>query len=156
MRKGLRTLFTFLLIIICLVCSTGCVNKKSEDEIARSLIEKNSKVKLPTDTEIIYHIRDKEERFQGIGFQYTVFQVKKEVMDWLYENSFESSLDENKSNKFEGFFSSALREKPDRLGEIPQEFLANFDEFYYYLKTDNVYFVYLPQDLLLITIIPND
>lgn len=149
---------TIVLFILCFVCLFGCGPKKSEDEIARNLIEINSKVELPTDSTIIYHLRDKEEKgfVHGGSFQYTVFQLENEPTDWLNENSFENSLDEEASKRFELFFLSALSEMPDRLGEIPQEFLPNFNEQFYYLKTDNVYFVYLPQDLLLITIIPSD
>lgn len=155
-RKPVKALTLFLTIITCFCCLFGCGLKKSEDEIARNLIEVNAKVELPTDSEIIYHLRDKHERFQGIGFQYTVFQLESEPMDWLNENSFENSLNEEASKRFERSFSSALMYMPDRLGKISQEFLPNFENEYYYLKTDNVYFVYLPQDLLLITIIPND
>ncbi len=147
---------SFLVLITSFFCLFGCVPKKSEDEIARNLIEINSKVELPTDSTIIYHLRDKEEKWQGIGFQYTVFQLENEPTKWLDENSFESSLDEEASKRFECSFSSALMYMPDRLVEIPQEFLPNFDEQFFYLLTDNVYFVCLPHDLLLITIIPSN
>ncbi len=148
----------FLALITCFCTLFGCVPKKSEDEIARNLIEINSKVELPTDSTIIYHLRDKEEKgfVHGGSFQYTVFQLESEPTDWLNVSSFENSLDEDKCKRFKLFFLSALSEMPDRLGEIPQEFLPNFNERFYYLKTDEVYFVYLPQDLLLITIIPMD
>lgn len=155
-KRILKAIILIVLSTVCFVCFFGCNFQKSEYEIARSLIERNSKVELPMDSEIIYHLRDKEKKFQGIGFQYTVFQMENEPTNWLNENSFEASIDEYNNKRFELFFLSALSEVPDRVGEIPQELLPNFDEQFYYLKTDNVYFVYIPQDLLLITMIPSN
>ena len=157
MKIKLRKI-TIVLFILCFVFLFGCNSRKSEDEIARNLVEVNAKVELPKDSKIIYHLRDKEEKgfVHGGSFQYTVFQLESEPTDWLNVSSFENSLDEDKCKRFELFFLSALSEMPDGLGEIPQEFLPNFNERFYYLKTDDVYFVYLPQDLLLFTIIPND
>ena len=157
MKIHIKVIVSLLLIVGCLVCSTGCTNKKSEEEIAIDYIERCSRMELPIDSKLVYLLSDEAKGFQqGNVFQYTVFQLKNEPADWLNENSFDNSLDENKSNKFERFFSSALSDIPERVGEIDQEFLPNFEKFYYYLKTEDVYFVYLPQDLLLITIIPND
>ena len=62
MKKIKRIIVLFMVSLFCFVCFFCCVPQKSEDEIARNLIEINSKVELPADSEIIYHLRDKEEK----------------------------------------------------------------------------------------------
>ena len=158
MKKFLKVFALMLVSLLCFVCLFGCGPKKSEDEIARNYIIRCADMEeLPRDSTTVYLISEKQKGFvQGNAFQYAVFQLESEPTDWLNANSFENSLDEEKSKRFERSFLSVLMYMPDKLGKIPQEFLPNFDEQFYYLKTDDVYFVYLPQDLLLITIIPND
>ena len=156
-----KIFITIILCFVCTICSSCFLSfgsQKSEDEIARDLILRNSKIEVPLNSDIIFQLRDKESKgcVHGGNFQYTVFLFKSAPMDWLNKNSFENSLDKNKSKQFERYYSSVLSSKPEKLGGIPQEFLPNLNEFYYYLQTEDVYFVYTPQNLKLITIIPND
>ena len=155
MKKCIKALTLFLTIITCFCFLFGCGLKKSEDEIARDYIIRCADMEeLPRDSITVYLISEEQKGFvQGNSFLYAVFQLESEPTDWLNENSFENSLDEEKSKRYELGFSGAVSTIPDKLGEIPKEFLPNFENEYYYLQLEDIDFVYLPQDLLLITVI---
>ena len=152
MKRILKLLLTGILLFCTIFSIAGCFREKSEEETARDYITRCSKIEVPTDSKIVYLISEESKGFvQGNDFQYAVFQFEIEPTDWLNKNSFNKEANE----KFERSFSSALRDKPDELEEIPQEFLPDFkEENYYYLKMEDIYFVYLPQQLWLIVIIP--
>ena len=155
MRKFLGLVLTGILLFCTVFSIAGCFREKSEEEIARRLIAANSKVEVPTNSEMVYLISEESNGFvHGGDFQYAVFEFESEPTGWLNRNYFEEG--NYGGEAFERSFLSVLRDKPEELEEIPQEFLPNFEEEYYYLKTEDVYFVYLPQNLLLITIIPSD
>ena len=152
MKRILKMILTGVLLFCTVFSIVGCFGEKSEEEIARELIEANSKVEVPMDSEMVYHFVESDTGFREEQFQYTVFQFESEPTDWLNRNSFEE--DNYGGEEFERYFSSALSTKPSELGEIPQEFLPNFKEKYYFLRTENIGFVYLPKKLLLIAINP--
>ena len=151
MKRLVKEIISFLLIVLCLISSTGCVNKKSEEEIARDRIISLTAIEVPVESKIVYHSRDPEKFLTGRRAMYTVFEFESEPTDWLNENSF----NKEKNSEFEQFFPSVFDFLPVKREEIPQEFLPNFEESYYYLRTTNrVYFVYIPKSFMLIVGIP--
>jgi len=154
MKRILKMILTGVLLFCTVFSIVGCFREKSEEEIARDYITRCAKIEVPTDSEIVYSISEESKGFvQGNTFQYTVFEFENEPTDWLNRNSFEE--DKYGGEKFEMAFSGAVTFLPNEIEEIPQEFLPNFkEESYYYLRLEDVYFVYLPQKLWLIAIIP--
>ena len=118
------------------------------------MIQLNTKIEVPTNSEIVYHLREESEGFvHGRDFQYTVFQFETEPTEWLNENMF--SL--GKSTEFEKFFLGGLKTKPSEMEEIPQKFLPSFEEDYLWLMTDEcIDFYFNPQKLFLIVQLPSN
>ena len=144
-------LLTGCLAVLTLFSFVGCNSKKSEDEIARDRIIRLAAIEVPVESKIVYHSRDATKFLTGRRAMYTVFEFESEPTDWLSENSF----NKEKNSEFERFFPSVFDFLPVKREEIPQEFLPNFEESYYYLRTTNkVYFVYIPQSFMLIVGIP--
>ena len=153
MKKWFSKILCGIMLLLTFFAFAGCEPKKSEYEITRDVIKGNAKVEVPVDSEIIYHIYKNATSYRDTYSRYTVFEFESEPTEWLKENSFEASLNEEKSNEFQRYFSGMLSSVLNDIGEVSHEYLPNFDNLYYYLKTDNVYFVYLPQNLSLIVIL---
>lgn len=150
-RKITIAITSFLVLITSFFCLFGCVQKKSEDEIARDRIISLTEIEVPIESKIVYHSREATKFLTGRRAMYTVFEFESEPTDWLNKNSF----NKEKNSEFERFFPSVFDFLPVKREEIPQEFLPNFEESYYYLRTTNrVYFVYIPKSFLLIVGIP--
>ncbi len=151
MKRILKAIILIVLSAVCFVCFFGCNSQKSEDEVARDRIISLTAIEVPVDSKIVYHSRDSEKFLTGRRAMYTVFEFEREPTDWLSENSFKKE----KNSEFEQFFPSVFNFLPVKSEEIPQEFLPNFEESYYYLSTiNNVYFVYNPKRFMLIVGIP--
>ena len=156
MKRRVRIIALLIVSITSFSFLSSCFfySKKSEEEIARSLIEGNSKIELPENAEIVYHIRQKDEHhYQDADYQYTVFQFESVPVEWLRDNRFADSSNEVKRKEFENSFTSDLNAKPDSMESIPSEYLPNYDEPYYYQLTNDVYFMFSPHNLLLIAIV---
>lgn len=151
MKRIVKAIILIVLSVVCFVCFFGCNSRKSEDEIARDRIISLTSIEVPVESKIVYHSRDSEKFLTGRRAMYTVFEFESEPTDWLNVNSF----NKEKNSEFEQFFQSVFDFLPIKSEEIPQEFLPNFEESYYYLRTANsVYFVYIPQSFMLIVGIP--
>ena len=155
MRRYVKTIMLFLAIVTCLCCLIGCKTQKSEKEVAIERIERISKIELPADVEIVYHIRQKEgNHYQDAPYQYTVLQLKSEPIEWLQKNRFADSSNEVKRKAFENSFSSLISAKPNSMESIPSQYLPNYSELpYYYLLMNDAYYMFSPQNLWLIVII---
>ena len=154
MRRCKKPITIFFAIIACFCCFLGCKNQKSEEEIAREMIEKISDFELPADAEIVYNIRQKDgNHYQDAKYQYTVFQLKSVPTKWLEDNRFADSSNEVKRKDFENSFSSLISAKPDNMESISSVYLPNYSEPYYYLLMNDVYFMFSPHSMLLIAIV---
>lgn len=152
MKKFVKIISLFFAGMLCFCCFFGCQPKKSEEQIARDRIASLTEIEVPGESKIVYHYREATKFLTGRRAMYTVFEFECEPTDWLNENSF----DKEKNSEFESFFLPGLRHLPKEVrGEIPPEFLPNLEETYYYLWTENfIYFVYIPQNFMLIVLIP--
>ena len=75
MRKFLGLLLTGILLFCTIFSIAGCCREKSEEETARRLIAANSKVEVPTNSEMVYLISEESKGFvHGGDFQYAVFE----------------------------------------------------------------------------------
>lgn len=149
--------------IIGFSCFLGCANfpkkQKTDEERALFYLLEHSKIELPDDAQIVYFIFKEPEGFKFYYFQYVVFQLENEPNDWLKANSFNDSTNQEKSETFKTSFMTMMNWLPGEYeGKIPQEFFPDFEGLYYYFVTPyekfflrNVYFVYLPESSLLIT-----
>ena len=136
-----------MVITMCFSFLCGCANKKSEDEIARNIIMQETKIEVPINSEIVYHVRDKTGFLTGRNAQYTVFYFESEPTDWLNENSFETGRNE----EFEMYFRAGSETLPIEKEEIPKDFFPDFEREYIYMRTvSSVEFVYVPQKQILI------
>ena len=151
MKKIKSIIVLFIVSLFCFSCFFGCVPQKSEDEIARDRIKSLTEIEVPVESKIVYHHREPTKFVTGRRAMYTVFEFESEPTDWLSENSF----NKEKNSEFERFFPCVFDFLPVKREEIPQEFLPNFEESYYYLRTTNsVYFLYIPKRFMLIVGIP--
>ena len=152
-KKWMKTKKIFILATISMVITMcfsflcGCANKKSEDEIARNIIMQETKIEVPINSEIVYHVRDKTGFLTGRNAQYTVFYFESEPTDWLNENSFETGRNE----EFEMYFRAGSETLPIEKEEISKDFFPDFEREYIYMRTvSSVEFVYVPQKQILI------
>lgn len=98
--------------------------------------------------------------WQESFIQYAVFSFESEPVDWLAENNFSREKNTEFEEEFKKFEPSWLKEKVDA---VSSEYYPNFENAYYWLNTKNitsgclrVYFIYEPQEQLLMTYIPNN
>ena len=151
MKKPIKALTLFLTMLTCFSFLFGCGPKKSEDEIARDRIISLTEIEVPVNSKVVYVSREPTKFLTGRRAMYAVFQFESEPTDWLNVNSFYKEKD----SEFERYFPCVFDFLPAKREEIPQEFLPNFEEDYYYLSTTNsVYFVYMPKSFILIVGIP--
>ncbi len=153
MKRILKNIVSVLLLLCLAFSIVGCFWSINEEDSMRRLIVANSKVEVPSNSEMVYRLVEGETGFREEQFQYAVFQLESNPTDWLNKNSFTKK---GMDDEFERCFSSALKTKPDDIEEIPQEFLPDFNEVYYYLRTENIYFAYSPQSFLLFVINPKN
>ena len=164
MRRYFKIITLFLAIITCFSCFLGCNFPKklaSDRELALVYLEQGANIDLPTNAKIVYFIFEEPEGFTTCYFQYVVFKLQSEPTDWLKENSFKKSSNQEKAEAFELSFLTMFDNwiPKEYIGKIPQEFSPSFEGFYYFFSTPyekyfitNVYFMYLPESLTLITL----
>lgn len=151
MNRLRKILLPFFVAITCIFCFCECSVQKSENEIARDRITDLTGVEVPKKTTIVYHSREPDKFLNGRRSMYTVFAFESEPTEWLNDNSF----NKEKDREFEMYFLGGFDFLPVEKEEIPKKYLPDFEENYYFLRTENnVYFVYIPQNLMLAVLIP--
>lgn len=132
---------TFFMVISILFLA-GCARTEKD---ARKYIKNASGIDIPANSEMIYQYY--QSYFQDVDPQYTVFQFESDPIEWLNENAFS----EEKNEEFEEYFNSSI------LGwaqtPFPEEYIPTFENCYFWLKTEWVYFVYSPDKKWLTTFI---
>lgn len=102
---------------------------------ARRRIEARMEVELSEDLEIVYHVY--QSGFQD-DLQYTCFKFENASIDWLNENGFSEKKNEEFERAFGGFY--------DGWGgrHVPEEYQANFENRYFWLKEECNFLIYFP------------
>ncbi len=142
MKINLKKVITFLLITICLVCSTGCVNKKSEEQKVLNRILTRTTVEVPTTGEILYNLYINS--FQSY-IQYTCFKFNEQPVEFLNSYSFVDEKNEEFEWSFNAFFVG-WRNGAD----VPEEYKIDFSRDYLWLRTGNNFLVFYPRENVLV------
>ena len=170
MKKGIKVIFVFfkwllltlLIIVIMPFVAVNCFTLidglekyaincgyESDEDKAKDRIYNLTGIEITQKVEMPYHLYEKITGIvpvPGRRFRYMVLKFENEPIELLNENSFIKGKNKDYENKF--LFH--LEDKPKSLEDIPQEYLPNFNEEYYYKYTDNgIHFVYNKQNCLL-------
>ncbi len=147
--KNAVKLFLCSILIAVSIFSLSACSKDAWQQ--RDRIQELTAVEIPTDTDVLYHFFDNSFA-NGRHRQFTVYEFKTEPIEWLNENSFSN---QKNTEMEEDFFDDEWKASTLGAGEIPKEYIPNFENSYYWLITQRVYFFYFPDTLLLIVLVPS-
>ncbi|MBE5742598.1 MAG: hypothetical protein E7360_04705 [Clostridiales bacterium] len=118
----------------CLFGGQSC-EKRDENAIAHASIKSQTGIEIPKDAKLVY--------IEGSGFQdriyYAYFKLETFPNEWLNENLFFVGPNE----EFEKNFSWVDK-------RIPKKYGIDFNNSYYGLEKDLDYFIFIPEDYVLI------
>ena len=162
MKRFLKLMAISLVSILCLGCC-GCFGffpncnepEKSEEESIREYITRATSIEVPTDSTMVYLFLAESSGFMhGRDGRYVVFQFEEMPIEWLNENNIIQD-DGTFTNWFNPGFESLQYDLQEANEEIPQEYLANFEEEYLCLRAKkSIYFYYNITTKLLIILVP--
>ena len=149
---GMAVLFGLFVLLLYI---DDCI--VNSEKSARERITDTTGIEIPIDAEMVF--LDYNSPFQDPFSQYAVFSFESEPANWLSENNFSREKNTEFEEEFKKFEPSWLKEKVDA---VSSEYYPNFENAYYWLNTKNitsgclrVYFIYEPQEQLLMTYIPS-
>ena len=134
-----------MLTVVMLISVFGLAGCTNEDAFARQRIKEITEVEIPDDSKILYHHID-NTFVNGRRDQHTVFEFENEPTDWLTENAFSDVRDA----KNENYFSDDWGFMTIKTEEVPNEYIPDFENTYFWLRTKRVYFFYFPDKFMLI------
>ena len=152
MLKKTGCLGVLLGILLSVIAVAGIViiviwaddRRVNSDESTRRRITSSTGIEIPIDSKIVYH-------FYQAGFQdsieYTAFKFENGSPDWLKENSFSEGKNEDFESSFNSYFSGWIKDR------VPEEYIPEFENSYFWLETQNNYLIYFPHNLMLIVYI---
>lgn len=149
---GMAVLFGLFVLLLYI---DDCI--VNSEKSARERITDTTGIEIPIDAEMVF--LDYNPPWQESFIQYAVFSFENEPADWLAENDFSRE----RNTEFEEEFKIAepywLKEKVDA---VSSEYYPDFENPYYWLNTEKitsgylrVYFIYEPQENLLMIYNPN-
>lgn len=131
--------------------------RANSEKSARRRIIDTTGIEISVDAEMVF--LDYSPPWQESFIQYAVFSFESEPANWLAENNFSREKNTEFEEEFKKFEPSWLKEKVDA---VSSEYYPNFENAYYWLNTKKitsgylrVYFIYEPQEQLLMTYIPS-
>lgn len=139
--KIFRLLRQSLILFLFILGLYGCSDNR---EFARERIKDITNVDIHSNSTIVYHHKD-DVFVNGRRAQYTVFTFEKEPVNWLEENAFKKDRDAQNERYFLDYFGFLTL----KIEEIPQEYILDFENEYLWLWSQNVYFFYEPNKLML-------
>ncbi len=142
-----RKVILLLVLVIAFMAFSGCSNDTWQK---RERIKELTGIEIPTDTDILYHYFDNSFG-SGRHRQFTVHKFKNEPTKWLNENSFS---DIKNTEMEQDFFEDEWIASTHGAEEIPNEYIPNFENTYYSLVKERVYFFYFPDTLMLVICVP--
>lgn len=152
MLKKTGCLGVLLGILLSVIAMAGIViiviwaddRRVNSDESTRRRITSSTGIEIPIDSKIVYH-------FYQAGFQdsieYTAFKFENGSPDWLKENSFSEGKNEDFESSFNSSFSGWIKDR------VPEEYIPEFENSYFWLETQINYLIYFPHNLMLIVYI---
>lgn len=144
----MKKVFYFCIaMVFCLGIFSGCTNYEWQE---RERITELTGIEIPSNTKVVYHYFD-NSFVNGRHAQLTVYEFCEEPTEWLKENEF---LDIKNVGKEEEFFDTEWYATTSGAGTIPEEFIPNFENHYYWLEKQRVYFLYFTDSLRLIICVP--
>lgn len=134
-----------ILIAMLLFSSILLVGCNDDDKFARDRIMELTEVEIPEEALLVYHHFD-NVFVNGRRAQYTVFEFAESPTDFLKEFDFqEGRSSENERSFLLGFGFLTIKAE-----DIPEKYTINFERQHLWICTQNVYFFYFPDQLMLV------
>ena len=136
-----------ILVFMVLFVFYGIPDLGRSEKYIRLWIKENAKTEIPYNSHMVYDYQGDRGLSPGRSLEYYVLVFDSDPDDWLEDSGFSNEADEEIEEKLSKLF---VREN----NSIPTEYVPDFDKSYYWLLApDLIYFIYHPDNRLLMIIL---